>query len=202
MRYGFFMHLLEHFDQKIAFFGEFHLKISYNERKFEVSQPNMDVVILYQSRDPLKKFGKQNSWKKAINPNHPLPPPPPPRYIQSINQSVWPSNVKKFASIITRPNCALDRSTVLFLFVPGFQRQLLKYVPKCKWIPQTKFQWIPHTYTCNVNFVGTFVLFRIPQQATKASWSGFRNCKWTPQNVSEIRKCKWIPQTVSGFRKL
>ena len=96
---------------------------------------------------------------------------------------------------ITRPN----RSTVLFLFVPEFQRQVLKYVPRCKWIPETKFQWIPHTYTCNVNFVGTFVLLRIPQQANIASCSGFRNCKWNPQNVSGIRKCKWISQTVSGF---
>ena len=53
-----------------------------------------------------------------------------------------------------------------------------------------------------VNFVGTFVFLRIPQQANIASCSGFRNCKWIPQNVSGIRKCKWIPQTVSGFRIL
>ena len=59
------------------------------------------------------------------------------------------------------------------LYVPGFQRQVLKYVSKRKWIPQTKFQWIPHIYTCNVNFVGTFVLLRIPQQANIASCSGF-----------------------------
>ena len=73
------------------------------------------------------------------------------------------------------------------LYVPGFQRQVLKYVPKCKWIPQTNFQWIPHTYTCDVNFVGTFVFLRFPQQANKASCSGFRNCKWIPQNVSGFR---------------
>ena len=77
----------------------------------------------------------------------------------------------------------------------------------CSWIPklsgfQTKFQWIPHTYTSNVNFVGTFVLLRIPQQANIASCSGFLNCKWIPQNESGIRKCKWIPQTVSRFRIL
>ena len=88
-------------------------------------------------------------------------------------------------------------STILCLYVPGFQRQVLKYVPNCKWIPQTKFQWIPHTYTSSVKFVGTFVLLRIPQQANIASCSGFRNCKWIPQNVSGIRKCKWIPQTVN-----
>ena len=105
-----------------------------------------------------------------------------------------------FSSSITRPNCALDRSTILCLYIPGFQRQVLKYVQKCKWIPQTKFQWFPHTYTCYVNFVGTFVLLRIPQQAILASCSGFRNCKWIPQNVSGIRKCKRIPQIVSGFR--
>ena len=80
------------------------------------------------------------------------------------------------------------------LYVPGFRRQVLKYVPKCK--------WIPHTYTCNVNFVDTFVLLRIPQQANISSCSGFRNCKWIPQIVSGIRKCKWIPQTVSGFQIL
>ena len=101
---------------------------------------------------------------------------------------------------ITRPNCALDRSTILCLYAPGFQRQVLKYVSKRKWIPQTKFQFIPHTYTCNVNFVGTLSLLRIPQQANIASWFG--NCKWIPQNVCAIRKCEWIPQTVGGFRKL
>ena len=104
--------------------------------------------------------------------------------------------------IITRPNSALDRSTILCLYVPGFQRQVLKSIPKCKWTPQTKFQWIPHTYTCNVIFVGTFVFLRIPQQANIASWSGFRNCKWIPRNISGILKCRWIPQTVSGFRNL
>ena len=105
-------------------------------------------------------------------------------------------------NIITRPNCALDRSTSLSLYVPGFPRKFLKYVPKCEWIPQTKFQWIPHTYTCNVNFVGTFVLLRFPQQTIIAFCSGFRNCKWKWQNLSGIRKCKRIPQTVSGFRIL
>ena len=95
------------------------------------------------------------------------------------------------------------------LYVPGFQRQVLKNVPNSRWIPQTKFQWIPHTYTCNVNFVGTFVLLQNPQQAKIASCSGFRNNKWIPQNVSRIRKCKWNPQilhaesaNVSGFRNL
>ena len=104
--------------------------------------------------------------------------------------------------IITRPNWALDRSTILCLYILGFQRQVLKYAQKYKWTPPTKFQWIPHTYTCNVSFVGPFVLMRIPQQANIASYSGFRICKWIPQNVSAIRKCKWIPQTISGFRSL
>ena len=99
-------------------------------------------------------------------------------------------SIEKFLSRITRPNCALDRSTFLCLYVSEFQRQVLKYVPKCKSIPQTKFQWTPHTYTCNEKFVGTFVLLRILQQANIASCSGFRNCKWIPQNVSGILKCK------------
>ena len=30
--------------------------------------------------------------------------------------------------VITRPNCALDRRTILCLKVPGFQRQVLKHV--------------------------------------------------------------------------
>ena len=30
--------------------------------------------------------------------------------------------------IITRPNCALDRSTILCLYVPGFQIQVFKHV--------------------------------------------------------------------------
>ena len=114
--------------------------------------------------------------------------------------NLYPFNF--FTTVITRPNCALDRSTILCLYVPGFQRQVLKYVPKCKWIPQTKFQWIPHAYICKVNFVGTFVLLWIPQQANIASCSGFRNCKWIPQKVSGFCNCKWIPQTVSGFRIL
>ena len=43
---------------------------------------------------------------------------------------------------------------------------------------------------------------RIPQQAYIACCSGFRNCKWIPQNVNGIRKFTRIPQTVSGFRIL
>ena len=31
---------------------------------------------------------------------------------------------------ITRPNCALDSSTILCLYVPGFQRQVSKCIPK------------------------------------------------------------------------
>ena len=30
--------------------------------------------------------------------------------------------------IITRPNCALDRSTILCLYVPGFQSQVFNHV--------------------------------------------------------------------------
>ena len=45
-------------------------------------------------------------------------------------------------------------------------------------------------------FVSTFSLLWIPQQASITSFSGFRNCKWIPQNVSGIRKCKWSPQNL------
>ena len=40
---------------------------------------------------------------------------------------------------ITRPNCALYRSTILCLYVPGFQRQVLKYVPKCSGFHKQNF---------------------------------------------------------------
>ena len=33
-----------------------------------------------------------------------------------------------FLTLITRPNCALDRSTIWCLYVPGFQRQVFKHV--------------------------------------------------------------------------
>ena len=69
--------------------------------------------------------------------------------------------------------------------VPMFLDSIFKHVPKCKWISPTKFPWIPRT-----NFVGTFVVSRIPQQANIAKL------------VSGIRTCKWVPQTVSGFRVL
>ena len=88
-----------------------------------------------------------------------------------------------------RPNCALDRRTVLCLYVPGFHRQVFKYVPKFKWfrvqIPVTQ-TLSGHLFCC-----------------------GFRNCKWIPRKVNEIRKWKWNPQNllaesanVKGFRKL
>ena len=99
-------------------------------------------------------------------------------------QDFWSS--KK--NYITRPNCALDRRTIWCLYVPGFQNQTFKHVPKCMWIPPTKVLWIPRTNTCNIIFVGIFILLRIPQKANIASCSGFGNCKWIPQNVSEIRK--------------
>ena len=90
---------------------------------------------------------------------------------------------------ITKPNYALDRRTVLCLYVPGFQRQVIEYVPKCKWIPLTKLEWIPltklewipRTNTCNVNFVGTLILSRILQRKNIGNCSGFRKCKRIPQ---------------------
>ena len=60
-------------------------------------------------------------------------------------------------------------------------RLIFKHVPKSKWIPPTTFLWIPRTNTDNANFVGTFVLSRIPQHDNIASSSGFRNCKRIPQ---------------------
>ena len=105
---------------------------------------------------------------------------------------------KKFEQkqyIITRPNCALNRRTISCLYVPGLHRQTFKDVPKSKWIPLTKLPSIPRTNTCNVNFVGTFAVPRVAQQANMASCLRFRNSWWIPQNVSEISMCKRIPQT-------
>ena len=34
--------------------------------------------------------------------------------------------------IITRPNCALDRHTILFMYVPGFRRQVSKHEKFCR----------------------------------------------------------------------
>ena len=97
---------------------------------------------------------------------------------------------------ITRPICALNRRTILCLHVSGFQRQIFEQVPKSKWIPHTKFLWIPSTNTCRANFVGTFVLLRIPQRAYIGSCSGFRKCRWSLQiQVESVRN-------VSGFSNL
>ena len=74
-----------------------------------------------------------------------------------------------------RGQTALERRTILCQYVPGFQRQNFKHIPKCKCIPLKKFLWIPRTNTCNVKFIGTLVF---PQQANKASCSGFCNWKW------------------------
>ena len=103
---------------------------------------------------------------------------------------------------IKKLSITLDRRTILCLYVPGFQTQVFKHVPNRRWIPLTRFTWILRTYTCNVNFVGSFILLRIPQQAKIASSSAFRNCKWIPQNISGIRKWKRILQTVKKFRNL
>ena len=36
--------------------------------------------------------------------------------------------MKNFPDVITRPNCALDRRTILCLYVSGFQKQVFKHV--------------------------------------------------------------------------
>ena len=89
------------------------------------------------------------------------------------------------------------------------KKQTFKHVPKFQWIPLTKIPWIPRTNICNVNFVGTFVVPLIQQQANIDICSGFRNCKRIPQSVSGNRKCKWNRQNlyaesanISRFRKL
>ena len=39
---------------------------------------------------------------------------------------------RKQKTFITRPNCALDRRTILCLYVPGFQRQVFKMLKFCR----------------------------------------------------------------------
>ena len=94
------------------------------------------------------------------------------------------------------PNCAVDRHQTLFLFVPGFQKQVFKYVPKCNWIPHTKFLWTPRTKNRNLVFVGLLVLMQSAQRAkflrnarnpVSANVCGFLKIERVPLTVCEIR---------------
>ena len=85
-----------------------------------------------------------------------------------------------------RPKSALDRRTVLYLYVPGFQSQVFKHCPTWKWIPLTAIR-TNRTNTCNLNFVGTLVLLWIRQQVKISSCPGYRN-------LSKINNLKWILQ--------
>ena len=98
-----------------------------------------------------------------------------------ITNTLFSSTQKRKKLNITRSNCELDRRAILCLYVPGFQRQIFKQVPKCNWIPLTKFLWNPRTNIFNVNFVGTLVVSRIPRQAHLASCSDVRNCMLIPR---------------------
>ena len=102
--------------------------------------------------------------------------------------------------VITRPNCALYSRAVLCLYVPGFQRQVLEHVPKSKWIPLTKFQWVPRTNTSSVNFVGTLILLRIPQRANLGTCCSFRKCNWNTENYAYSAYNLQIPLTLCWFR--
>ena len=57
------------------------------------------------------------------------------------------------------------------------ETKIFKLVRKGKWSPLTKLPWISRTNTCNVNFVGTFVVSRDPQQVIVSCGSGFHNCQ-------------------------
>ena len=81
---------------------------------------------------------------------------------------------------IKRPNCALDRRTVLSLSVAVLYRQIFEHVSKCKWTPLTKIQGIPRTNTCHAKFVGTFN----PYKPKLNSRFEFHNCKWIPQKLT------------------
>ena len=105
-------------------------------------------------------------------------------YIDSILVDQNPSSIINFiheTSVITRPNCELDRRTVLRLNVPGFHRQTFKHVPKCLWIPLSKLPWTPHSNTCNVNFTRK-TCKRIPQTVC-----GFRILLFTELACEQLK---------------
>ena len=114
----------------------------------------------------------------------------------------------------------MDRRKIWCLYVPWFQRLMFKHVPKCEWTPSTKFPRILPTDTSNVNFVGTIVLSRIPQQEklpivlVSATASELRKSKWIPQiyadstnlcgfrlQIAENTYSLWIPLTTADSRR-
>ena len=103
-------------------------------------------------------------------------------------------------SIHYEAKCALNRRTVLCLYVTGFQRQVFKNDQNCKWVPLTKFQWTPRINSCNVNFVGTLILLQILQQANIRRCSGFRKFKWTPHIYADSAYNLRSPLTICGFQ--
>ena len=117
----------------LLFLAPFRPKSSRNRKFLE----NFSYQLKKSSSRRKTNLSNNSCWffqriKKTLN-----------MHLETILMEVKWKNSYKYEFIgkffITRPNCALDRSTILCLYVLGFQRQVLKYVPKCKWIPQTKF---------------------------------------------------------------
>ena len=104
------------------------------------------------------------------------------------------------STAFTRPNCALDRGTILCLYVPGFQRQVFKHVTKRQWIPRENFTWFLLINTCNVIFVSTIVLTWILQRAELGSCSGFCKCKYIPQIYADSAHSLWNSLAMCGIR--
>ena len=85
------------------------------------------------------------------------------------------------AIFIPRPDCAVVRCTILCLYVPGFQVQIFKNVPKFKWISLTNFL-VDSAYKYLQRKLCEHICFVVEQRAKTANWSGFA--------------------TVSAFRKM
>ena len=63
--------------------------------------------------------------------------------------SIAQASISTFVSCRKVALCQSDRMaqrTILCMYLPGFQRQVFKHVPKCRRIPLTRCKWIPRTY--------------------------------------------------------
>ena len=88
----------------------------------------------------------------------------------------------------------------------GYTDKTLNMFQKNKWIPVSKFPWIPRTNTCNVNFICTLVLLWIPQRANIDNCSGLRKLggfpkrRWILKVHEEYADNLRIQLTICGIR--
>ena len=82
-----------------------------------------------------------------------------PQKLQGFEHSILKARLANPESTVAASNYRVRsfKCTVLCLYFPGILRQVFKHVPKCRWIPLTKFPWIPRTNMCSVIFMGKTV---------------------------------------------